>query len=99
MLVFSRQGKHREFSYNTGEKIRMFCSYILRFCFKNMNINIGLVFFFAFLCCCLGFLRVSCIECKSALCQVLASLLTMHNPVHAEKFAKDTALYLGLIGV
>ena len=38
------------------------------------------------------------VECMSALCQGQASLLTMHHPVHAEKWAKDTRLYLGLIG-
>ena len=46
----------------------------------------------------LGFLRFSWVECKSALHQGQASLLTMHLPVHAEKWAKDTRLYLGLIG-
>ena len=45
-----------------------------------------------------GFVRVSRVECKSALYQRQASLLTMHNPVDAEKWAKDTRLYLGLIG-
>ena len=46
----------------------------------------------------LGFLRVFWVECKSALCQGWACLLQMHHPVHAEKWAKDTRLYLGLIG-
>ena len=32
------------------------------------------------------------------MCQGQASLLTMHHPVHAEKWAKDTRLYLGLKG-
>ena len=45
---FSRQGKPREFSYNMG-KNRMLYSYILRFCFKNMNINIVLVAFVFFM--------------------------------------------------
>ena len=47
---------------------------------------------------CLGLLRVPWVECKSALCQDQASLLTMHNPVHVVKWPKDTRLYLGLIG-
>ena len=38
------------------------------------------------------------VECKSALYQGQSSLLTMHHPVHAEKWAKGTRLYLGLIG-
>ena len=37
------------------------------------------------------------VECELALCQGQASLLTMHHPVHAEKWVKDTRLYLCLI--
>ena len=63
-----------------------------------MNINILLVVFDFFMLLSLRFLRVSWVECKSGLCQGQASVLTMHCPVHAEKWAKDTRLYLGLIG-
>ena len=64
-----------------------------------MNIDIVLVFFFFgfFMLLSLEFSRVSWVECKSALCQGQASLLTMHHPVHAEKWVRDTRLYLGLI--
>ena len=62
-----------------------------------MNINIVL-FFFIFMLLFLGFCGVSLVECKSAQCQGQVSLLTIHYSVYGEKWAKDTRVYLGLIG-